>query len=280
MSIKISKNAHLCAACGNDFQHDQTITSTVKKWEGALHREDFCKDCWREERNKEAYSVWNMVYHDPKLESEEPPEVFSPLRQLFYEAAEEESRIEMAKAFLAAGLLRRQKVFRLIKESDEAEGNIRVTLYTDRLGNRLIEVPDPQFTYAELETARVRLLERLQELETAAAPAEGEDTANTLAEPALSTAEGQDGAPEPELGASVDESAAGDMADLEDRKDEEDGDDDEYDDDEYDDEDDDEDDEDESVTPEEDAEVGDAPLADDAPAGDEIIEEEVLHAQA
>lgn len=140
-----------------------------------MHREDFCKDCWRSELNKETYSTWNVVYHDPRVESEEPPEVFSPLRQLFYEAAEEESRIEMAKAFLAAGLLRRQKVFRLIKESDEAEGNVRITLYTDRLGNRLIEVPDPQFSYAELESARIKLMERLQELETAAAaPAEPE----------------------------------------------------------------------------------------------------------
>jgi hypothetical protein len=209
MSIKISKNAHHCTACGDDFQHEQTITSTVKKAEGALHREDFCQDCWHSEHNKEAYSVWNMVYHDPKVESDEPPEVFSPLRQLFYEAAEEESRIEMAKAFLAAGLLRRQKVFRLIKESDEAEGNVRVTLYTDRLGNRLIEVPDPQFTYVELEAARIRLLERLQELEAAVGP-EGATApkADSAAAGAIATAEA-DGTPEdtaeaPEQEVSVD----------------------------------------------------------------------------
>jgi len=208
MSIKISKNAHLCAACGNDFHHEESITSTVKKWEGALHREDFCKDCWRAERNKEAYSVWNMVYHDPKVETEEPAEVFSPLRQLFYEAAEEESRIEMAKAFLAAGLLRRQKVFRLIKESDEAEGNIRVTLYTDRLGNRLIEVPDPQFTYAELEAARVRLLERLQELE---ALSDATPTASNDDEEAV-TSEAE--TPVPENEAEEPEVAAGEADDL------------------------------------------------------------------
>lgn len=172
MNIKISKNAHMCAACGLDFQHGQSLTSTVRKYEGALHREDYCPACWDADRKQAAYSVWKVVYHDPKVDSEEPPEVFSPLRQLFYEAAEEESRIEMAKAFLAAGLLRRQKVFRLIKESDEAEGSVRITLYTDRIGNRLIEVPDPQFSYSELETARTRLVERLQELESAAESAE------------------------------------------------------------------------------------------------------------
>jgi len=280
MSIKISKNAHLCAACGVDFQHEQTITSTVKKWEGALHREDFCQDCWRAEHNKEAYSVWNMVYHDPKVESEEPPEVFSPLRQLFYEAAEEESRIEMAKAFLAAGLLRRQKVFRLIKESDEAEGKIRVTLYTDRLGNRLIEVPDPQFTYSELETARVRLLERLQELEAAAPP----EAAAGSAAPDVSPAPSDEAeAPHPEeieesnvligLGAdAATESTAEDEVDDDDDDDEFDEDDDD-DEDEYDDEDDDDKDDD-------DFEEVEVTRAEGDTDGAETALEEVIHAQA
>lgn len=195
MNIKISKNAHSCAACGNDFQHEQALTSTVKVAEGVLNRQDYCHDCWNAEESKDAYSVWSMVYHDPKIENQEPPEVFSPLRQLFYEAAEEESRIEMAKAFLAAGLLRRQKVFRLIKESDESDGEVRITLYTDRIGNRLIEVPDPQFTYAEMDKARILLIERLQELEKAAAGTpDGEAPAESPAQPRGETS----GAPEDE----------------------------------------------------------------------------------
>ena len=167
MNIKISKSTHSCAACGLDFQHLQELTSTVKVVEGELHRQDYCKDCWHSEQNKDVYSLWSTAYHDAKIEDAAPPEVFSPLRQLFYEPAEEESRVEMAKAFLAAGLLRRQKVFRLIKESDESDGTVRITLYADRIGNRLIEVPDPQFTYAEMDKARALLLERLQELESA-----------------------------------------------------------------------------------------------------------------
>ena len=42
---------------------------------------------------------------------------------------------------------------------------MRVVLYADRIGNRLIEVRDPNFGYAELETARGALLARLAELE-------------------------------------------------------------------------------------------------------------------
>ncbi|MBL7646759.1 MAG: hypothetical protein JNK74_11275 [Candidatus Hydrogenedentes bacterium] len=180
-----------------------------------------------------------MVYHDPKIENQEPAEVFSPLRQLFYEAAEEQSRIEMAKAFLAAGLLRRQKVFRLIKESDESDGEVRITLYTDRIGNRLIEVPDPQFTYAEMDKARTLLIERLQVLEQAAAPppataeVEAPAATNPLDEDSPESSEMPDSAtttPENE-GEPLDSSA-------EDEEDEFDDDDDDDDEDEFDDEDD------------------------------------------
>jgi hypothetical protein len=178
MNIKISKNAHTCAKCESDFRHEQVLTSSVRIFEGALQREDFCAECWTSQNDKKAYSVWKTIYYDPNVEEEEAPEVFSPLRQLFYEAVEEDSRIEMAKAFIAAGLLRRQKVFRRIKESDESDGEIRLTLYTDRIGNRLIEVPDPQFTYAEMEEAGKLLLSRLHELETPE-----EDVADTPTEP-------------------------------------------------------------------------------------------------
>ena len=81
----------------------------------------------------------------------------------------------LAKGYLAAQLLRRQKVFRLIKESDEDEGESRVSLFADRIGNRFIEVRDPNFSYDELEAGRQALLVRLRELES-----EEEDTAETV----------------------------------------------------------------------------------------------------
>ncbi|MFP4499788.1 MAG: hypothetical protein ACLFTT_02205 [Candidatus Hydrogenedentota bacterium] len=177
MEIKISKASKTCCACEHPFQHDETFNSLVRVAEGALRREDYCRDCWTNDRAKAAYSVWSPRYYDPKVAEAEPPEVFSPLRRLFYEAIEEEDRLEQAKAYLAAQLLRRQKVFRLIKESDEPEGEARLSLYADRIGNRLIEVRDPSFTYSEMETARTRLVTRLEELENPASePPETEET--------------------------------------------------------------------------------------------------------
>ena len=98
------------------------------------------------------------------------------MRQVFYEAVEADNRSELAKAYLAAQLLRRQKVFRLVKESDDPESEVRVTLFSDRIGNRLIEVRDPNLSFAELEAGRAALLERLNELEN---PQEQEREENT-----------------------------------------------------------------------------------------------------
>lgn len=165
MEVKITKAGKACAACEKSFTHEEEVRSLVRVLEGQLAREDFCGACWNNDRAGGAYSVWSLRYYDPRVAEQEPPEVFSPLRQLFYDAVESEDRIELAKAYLAAQLLRRQKVFRLVKESDDAEGEVRLSLYTDRIGNRLIEVRDPNFSYAELEAGRRALITRLEELE-------------------------------------------------------------------------------------------------------------------
>jgi len=119
------------------------------------------------------------VYYDPLVAEQEPEGTFSPLRQLFYDAVALEDRPALSLAYLAAQLLRRQKVFRLIKESDDPEAAQHVILFSDRIGNRLIEVRDPSLTYAELEDARQELMTRLTALE---APEEEDQPDSQLTE--------------------------------------------------------------------------------------------------
>lgn len=176
MEIKITKSSSACHLSGRPFVHDEEYVSILRLRDGELVREDYARDHWEDKLRKDAYSVWSTRFYDPKVAEQESPEVFSPLRQLFYEAVESEERVEQAKAFLAAQLLRRQKAFRLVKESDETETEVRVSLYADRIGNRLIQVRDPSFSYVEMEQGRQRLLARLQELERPAPP-EGEAAA-------------------------------------------------------------------------------------------------------
>ncbi len=166
MEFSIRKSARSCGQCAKEFVHGQSIHSAVAfSDQDALARADYCDTCWTPQISRAAYSSWTTHFCDPKVADQQPPEVFSPLRRLFYDACASEDRLEQAKAFLAAQLLRRQKVFRQIRESNELEGEIRTTLYTDRIGNQFIEVRDPNFTYAELDEARALLLHSLRELE-------------------------------------------------------------------------------------------------------------------
>lgn len=166
MEIKITKSSRVCAECERPFEHGEEIFSLVRIEEQSFVRQDFDKEHWSPEKAKNAVAAWSTSYVDPKIAEQEPPEVFSPLRQAFYEAAESENREDVAKAYLAAQLLRRQKVFRLIKQFDKDDGEIRVALFADRIGNRFIEVADPNLSYEELENGRQALLTRLHELES------------------------------------------------------------------------------------------------------------------
>lgn len=165
MDIRIGKSARACHACGTDFAHEQHMTSTVRRGDDGWVREDFCDACWNGDNADAVFSVWSATFHDPHVEEQGPPEVFSPLRQSFYEAVESDRRESVAVAYLAAQLLRRQKVFRWIKETTDPDTEAAVLLFSDRIANRLIEVQDPNLTTGELEQGRYRLMERLAELE-------------------------------------------------------------------------------------------------------------------
>ncbi len=165
MEIKIGKSAKQCCVCERNFVHEEALTSRAHVAEDGLLRDDYCATCWKPELAKGAYSVWNLVFYDAEVAEREPEESFSPLRQLFYEAVEAADRAELAKAYLAAQLLRRQKVFRLIKHAEEREDGVRLDLFADRIGNRLIEVRDPNLSHQEMEAGRQGLLTRLEELE-------------------------------------------------------------------------------------------------------------------
>ncbi len=170
MEIKIGKSARHCTGCSREFVHEESLHSVARLEDGTLHRDDFCDSCWRSTGGAHAFSVWHSKFYDPRIAEQEPAEVFSPLRQLFYESVDASDRREMSKAYLAAHLLRRQKVFRLIKESDATDEEVSIALFSDRIGNRLIEVRDPSLSHEELETGRLLLLARLKELEDGGAP--------------------------------------------------------------------------------------------------------------
>ncbi|HOV32607.1 MAG TPA: hypothetical protein PLX23_04510 [Candidatus Hydrogenedens sp.] len=162
MEIKISRNAIKCFNCEKIFVHEEWIGSQIidtgKEWQ----RQDFCMSCWEQEKRQDSLSQWRHQFIDVKLQKKEQEVIDSPLRILFYEAVEKEySRIELAIAFLAAQLLKREKVFKKIKEMAISSKDEHIIMYIDRIDDRVIEVRDPNFTLAEMVEAKKNVLERL-----------------------------------------------------------------------------------------------------------------------
>lgn len=172
MDIKIGKSARVCVACERDFVHDELIHSALRTQDGEFKRADYCTKCWMPDGPQSSYSCWELNYYDPNVAEQAPAESFSPLRKLFYDSVESEGRGALAVAYLAAQLLRRQKVFRHIKETEDAETGLTLILFNDRIGNRLIEVRDPSLGHAELDAGRLALIEELNRLEGPEGPAE------------------------------------------------------------------------------------------------------------
>ena len=107
----------------------------------------------------------NTIQRSESARSRTPGDTLT-LTAPFYDLAASVERLELAQAFLAAQLLKRQRAFRQVRESEEGDGTIRTTLYLDRATNRLIEACDLNFSYTELDEARIALLDRLHALES------------------------------------------------------------------------------------------------------------------
>lgn len=166
MEIRIGKSTRVCARSQQAFEHGEELLSLVRHGEEGLVREDYTKEAWKPGYADGAIAVWTTSYVDPDNVSKESDNSFSPLRRLFYEAVESDDRSELARAYLAAQLLRRQKIFRLIKEGEDSDTDSKFALFTDRIDDRMIEVRDPNLSYAELNAARTTLMECLNALET------------------------------------------------------------------------------------------------------------------
>jgi hypothetical protein len=163
LELKIRKSGRHCSACGKEFDHEEAHLSMINETQDEYEREDFCLACWSQRAKgwaHNSYSFWSTRYIDPSVESEQPPEAFAPLRKVFYEALEREEKTELAVAFISAHLLRRQKVFRLMKAFDREDVEGTVQVFADKFTQRLVEVPDLEFTAAELREARQVLIER------------------------------------------------------------------------------------------------------------------------
>lgn len=193
MEIRFSKIGRQCSVCGVPFRHQEKVRSIAAKIDDThcdsdhaksdkpqssntkakdkekearktFERMDFCALCAHRATEHQAYCAWTATYADPNVARQEEDH-HSPLRRIFYACCEDADREKRAVAFLAAEMLRRQRAFKKIRETLE-DGDRRTLWYLDKSGNRIIEVSDPSFTYAELDRARMTLQEAMKSAET------------------------------------------------------------------------------------------------------------------
>ncbi len=162
MEIKISRTGSKCLSCEKVFIHEEWIWSRILDTDDEWQRQDFCLSCWEQQEKQDVLSQWRHRYIDTKIKRKEEEVVDSPLRKLFYESVEkEDSRMELAIAFLASQLLKRERIFKKIKEMAISQRDGYIIMYIDRIDDRVIEVRDPNFSFSEMEEAKKIVLERL-----------------------------------------------------------------------------------------------------------------------
>jgi hypothetical protein len=158
VEIQIQKESSQCLACKERFKHDERHHSLLKIEGNIFLREDYCEGCWIRGAGSrgEIYSHWQTRYRDPAVASATPKEQFLPLLNLCYEAIAQ-GEAGAAMAYMCALMLRRQKVFKLVRE--EKENGRSVLIFSDRHNDTQIRVLDPGLSESQFEDARRRLEE-------------------------------------------------------------------------------------------------------------------------
>ncbi len=175
-SVNIRRAGVACASCGTGFEDGQEHFSILRHDEptGEWHRGDFCLGCWdgvlEGEDGRDLYSLWRTRYIDRNAARRTPANEYTPLLEICYDALHSEEAEQQGLAYLSAMVLRRQKVFRLVR-SERAEDNAPASLlFYDKVNQAEIRVPDPPMTLDDLRATRRVLQSRLTPL-----PAEGCD---------------------------------------------------------------------------------------------------------
>lgn len=171
MEIHIQRDSNRCLACAQPFAHGQKHYSLLKLNDKAFVREDYCEECWpnlpSSEQDDSVYSRWQTTYLDPSVANATPEGEFMPLLSFFYDALAATVPDSEAAAYVCALVLRRQKIFKFLREEkDEASGK-SVLLFHDKHHDVQVKIVDPKVTEAKFREVKQMLEERLSQKDRA-----------------------------------------------------------------------------------------------------------------
>ncbi len=160
MEIQIQKGSSRCNLCGQLFVHEQTHYSLLRAGEELFLREDYCEECWPQfltpEEEKSLFSHWVTKYRDPSAARATPEGQFMPLLKLFYEKVAIATRDAQAFCYVCALILRRQKVFKLVRE-EKADAGKTMLVFHDKYNDVQVKVKDPDLNETEFRQVKQEL---------------------------------------------------------------------------------------------------------------------------
>lgn len=166
MEINIQKESARCLRCDLEFKHDQKHHSLLKIEGKDFLREDYCAGCWSErsgvDDSERVYSYWETKYQDPAVAKATPTEQFLPLLNLCYESIAKGGPEGEAMAYMCALILRRQRVFRFVREEkNDPEPHRSVLVFLDKHNDTQIRIIDPELTDSQLQEVKQALEEKI-----------------------------------------------------------------------------------------------------------------------
>jgi len=170
MELQIQRGSSRCLACAQPFAHEQKHYSLLKIAGNDISREDYCEECWpkflADNQNVPLYSHWETRYRDPAAARATPEAQFVPLLRLLYDSLTGGTREHEALCYVCALILRRQKVFRLVREEKDADSGKPVLVFHDRHNDVQLKIGDPNLTESEFQEVKQRLEGHLSQKDT------------------------------------------------------------------------------------------------------------------
>lgn len=179
--VSVRRAGRTCATCESPFADGQDHYSVLShaaepdEWV----RTDFCLACWETAVERfpthppasgDIHSLWRTRYTDRDTARRTPVNEYTPLLEICYDALECDSREDQGLAYLAAMVLRRQRVFRLIRAESGGDTPHDALLFYDKVRQAEVRIPDPPLTMDELRTTRRVLQDRLAAVGADATP--------------------------------------------------------------------------------------------------------------
>lgn len=138
----LSKNQKLCSMCGERFEEERAFFSALNGERELFARNDFCRSCWENLRQKPFFSFWKTRLRARKPSPGGPKMDLHVLLDYFEELSNPETERDKAFRFVLSLLLWRRKALKLARVERGGGREVMLFHYGSAEGPVAVEIPD------------------------------------------------------------------------------------------------------------------------------------------